>query len=226
MNCLLCNRQLPLQLSWHQLLGWGSGHDETVCQECRHQFLPYPPPHCHGCGRTTEGMDLCLECQWWAQKLGWHLSHQCLFQYNEAMKDYMHRYKFQGDYLLRLVFSEMMTAQVKQMAADVVVPIPVSQFTWLSRGFNQVAGLVEWPLANVLAVIKRQKSPQSSRSRQERLAIQQPFCWVDEEARQKVSGKRVLLVDDVFTTGRTMYYGASLLRQAGVKSVKSLSLAG
>ncbi|WP_295746523.1 phosphoribosyltransferase family protein [uncultured Limosilactobacillus sp.] len=142
------------------------------------------------------------------------------------MKDYMHRYKFQGDYLLRLVFSEIMTAQVKQVAADLVVPIPVSQSTWLSRGFNQVAGLVECPLANLLVVRKRQKRPQSSRSRQERLAIQQPFGWFSEEARQKVNGQRVLLVDDVYTTGRTMYYGASLLRQAGAKSVKSLSLAG
>ncbi len=169
---------------------------------------------------------MCAECQWWDEKMGWHLSHRCLFQYNQAMKDYMHRYKFQGDYLLRLVFSEIMTAQVKQVAADLVVPIPVSQSTWLSRGFNQVAGLVECPLANLLVVRKRQKRPQSSRSRQERLAIQQPFGWFSEEARQKVNGQRVLLVDDVYTTGRTMYYGASLLRQAGAKSVKSLSLAG
>lgn len=215
-----------MKLSWHQLLGCGLGKDEAVCRECRSQFLTYSPPHCRGCGRTTEEEPFCLECQRWDQKLGWHLRHQCIFQYNQAMKEYMHRYKFQGDYLLRKVFSGIMTAKVKQEEADVVVPIPVSQSTLLSRGFNQVTGLVEVPLATPLAVVEQEKRRQSSRSREERLAIPQPFCWEDEHFRQILIGKRVLLIDDVYTTGRTMYYGAALLRQAGAKSVKSLSLAG
>lgn len=226
MNCLLCNRRISATFSWHQLLRWGPLHDAVVCNHCWEQFIPYEAPHCEGCGRTADNGQLCQECQQWEQQVGWHLHHQCLFQYNDAMKGFMHRYKFQGDYRLWRVFSEVVTRQLNHYQADIITTVPVSQQTWLTRGFNQVNGMVEQPTEELLTVIERDKRPQSTRSRRERLAVPQPFCWQNEQARLQVRGQQVILVDDVYTTGRTMYHAAALFREAGVKSVKTFSLAG
>lgn len=226
MNCLLCNRQVPLKLSWRELLRIGPLREETVCSHCWGQFAHYPEPHCRGCGRTTKAGQLCQECHQWKQELGWHLDHQCLYQYNDAMKEFMHRYKFQGDYRIRSVFTQAMAQQLDKYQADIITTVPIAQQTWLTRGFNQVQGIIDRPTEELLAVISNEKRPQSTRDRQERLALKQPFCWVDDKSRQSVYGKRVVLVDDVYTTGRTMYHAAGLFREAGVKSVKTFSLAG
>lgn len=138
----------------------------------------------------------------------------------------MHLYKFQGDYSLRNVFRHFFTDQVKQVAADIVCPVPISDHTWQTRGFNQVTGLLDLPVTQLLSTVGQKKRPQSSRSRQERLTIAQPFRWLNRAAKELVKGKQVLIVDDVYTTGRTIYYAADLIREGGVKSVKTLSLAG
>ncbi|HIW70210.1 MAG TPA: ComF family protein [Candidatus Limosilactobacillus merdipullorum] len=138
----------------------------------------------------------------------------------------MHRYKFQGDYRIRSVFTQAMAQQLDKYQADIITTVPIAQQTWLTRGFNQVQGIIDRPTEELLAVISNEKRPQSTRDRQERLALKQPFCWVDDKSRQSVYGKRVVLVDDVYTTGRTMYHAAGLFREAGVKSVKTFSLAG
>lgn len=226
MNCLLCNRQIPFKLSWRELLRWGPLHEECVCPYCWKQFIPYPGPHCNGCGRTTPAGTVCQECHQWEQELGWHLHHQCLYQYNYAMKEFMHRYKFQGDYRLRSVFTQVMAQQLDHYRADIIATVPIAQQTWLTRGFSQVNGMIDRSTTELLTVINRDKRPQSTRDRQERLALKQPFCWVDDAARQSVYGKRVVLVDDVYTTSRTMYHAVTLFREAGVKSVKTFSLAG
>lgn len=225
MKCLLCERQLVSRFCWRQLFTLSRGEEEEyICQNCRVKFVQYPAPRCPGCGRTSER--LCQECRQWEMQLGWHLAHRCLYQYNEAMKAFMHRYKFQGDYRLRYVFAAIMTRKIQQMGADLITVIPISQESWATRGFNQVSGLINEETADLLRVSARHKRAQSSRNRQERLKIDQPFAWNDSTGPAQVRGKDVLLVDDVYTTGRTMYYGADLIRQAGAKSVKTLSLAG
>ncbi|WP_234982454.1 ComF family protein [Limosilactobacillus caccae] len=166
---------------------------------------------------------MCIECQQWQQQYGWHLRHYALYEYNEMMKDYMHRYKFLGDYRLRLVFQAELSKLVRARAGDLVVPIPITARAWQERGFNQVTGLlVPGTYQEVLDAKEKDKPAQSSKTRRERLRTPQPFCL---PANLDVVGKRVLLVDDVYTTGRTLYHAASLFKQAGCSRVGSVSLA-
>ncbi len=136
----------------------------------------------------------------------------------------MYRYKFAGDYRLWTVFAAEFTAAVRQLTAAVVVPIPVTQATMATRGFNQVTALldgVDWTPCLQNRAVK--KVAQSQKHRQERLQTPQPFTLSDSS--KAVAGKRVLLVDDVYTTGRTLYHAADLIYQAGAASVISISLA-
>ena len=133
----------------------------------------------------------------------------------------MHQYKFAGDYRLRAVFAAEFTAAIRQKRAEVVVPIPVTQAT---RGFNQVTGLLDGvKLTPCLQHRTLEKTAQSHKSRRERLQTPQPFALSGPVA--DLAGKRVLLVDDVYTTGRTLYHAADLLYQAGAANVISISLA-
>jgi competence protein ComFC len=139
------------------------------------------------------------------------------------MKEFMRRYKFQGDYRLRQVFQGVFCRQVQSYHADLIIPIPVTATTMATRGFNQVLGLLgQTTVTNVLNHRAQDKVAQSCKTRQQRLATPQPFRLTDPTV---VRDKKVLLVDDIYTTGRTLYHAANLVKQAGCREILSLSLA-
>lgn len=225
MQCLLCNRHFTWEPTIGQWLRLGTIQEPVICPQCKQRFHHYPPPHCRGCGRhIEEGAKYCAECRQWQRHLGWTLAHRCLYPYDEAMKELMQRYKFQGDYFLRFIFQPELTRQATKMKADLIVPIPVTSQTMQHRGFNQVEGMLTCPLAHFLQTISREKQAQSTKSRKERLATPQPFKL--SVPKERINGKRILIVDDVYTTGRTIYHAAALLRAAGAQEIMGLSLAG
>lgn len=92
-----------------------------------------------------------------------------------------------------------------------------------TRGFNQVKGLLGGcTITEVLVHQHKDKLAQSHKSRTERLATPQPFLLKNAA---RVLNERVILVDDIYTTGRTLYHAAVLLKEAGASEVLSISLA-
>ena len=225
MNCLLCNGPVAAKLTIRELIWPGRLAVPVVCPKCRQQFMPLEgEQHCPACCRLQETSQLCPECRCWRQMYSWKLTHQALYCYNTAMKEFMHQYKFAGDYRLRAVFAPEFTAAIRQKRAEVVVPIPVTQSTMATRGFNQVTGLLDGvKLMSCLQHRTLEKTAQSHKSRRERLQTPQPFAL--SGLASDLAGKRFLLVDDVYTTGRTLYHAADLLYRAGAANVISISLA-
>lgn len=175
-----------------------------------------------GCGRSQTRVELCEDCQRWPLNTGFH--NVALFDYNDAMQAYFHRYKFQGDYRLRRVFEKSMQVAVARLEKDLVFTIPVAPSTLATRGFNQVSGwLFDGNNQPGLQTKNQQKGiPQSQKDRRARLQMPQPFTLAPTTV---VTGKRVLLVDDIYTTGRTIRHAATLLLESGAKSVTGLTLA-
>lgn len=115
-----------------------------------------------------------------------------------------------------------------RLACDIVVPVPLHHTRLAHRGFNQALELAR-PLAARLgaqlepeALVRvRATAPQAGGSRDERQKnILNAFACV-----QDIRGKRVLLVDDVYTTGATALEAASALRRGGVGCVDFAALA-
>jgi ComF family protein len=113
---------------------------------------------------------------------------------------------------------------------DVVVPVPLHPSRLVARGFNQAA-LLAAPVARELgatllprALVRTRDTPQQATlDRRERLEnVRRAFSARDARA---VQGKRVLLVDDVRTTGATLLACEDALRAAGAREVRCLVLA-
>jgi len=223
MRCVWCTRTFEPPVTLQDLLRWRPLPMPALCPSCQERFIPITGAHCPACGRQQATTIRCHDCERWGAEI---LTNHALFQYDAGMKAYMQQYKFQGDYALRKALQAPLYRALAQQSYDVLVPIPVDQHTWLTRGFNQVTGwLRDQPFQQVLRVKADHKSqPQSAKTRSERLVTPQPFM-LDTAAAKIIVNQRVLLLDDVYTTGRTLRHAASQIYLGGAKAVTSLTLA-
>jgi len=116
------------------------------------------------------------------------------------------------------------------LAADVVVPVPLHRQREQERGYNQAA-LIAKPLAKRLRLPYRAVLLVRTRARLDKRILSLEGRWASVRGAfatrpgSQVDNQRVLLVDDVLTTGATLEACARVLREAGAKSVIGLTVA-
>ena len=156
-----------------------------------------------------------------------------LTHYRGGVKVVLRDMKFRGKRKDALCLSSLLTrVPARALVGDVdcVVPVPISEAKRRVRGFNQTEVLFEnWARSNGFiwhadALLRvRDTEAQWKLSKRERKAnLVDAFSIADEAV---VRGKRVLLVDDIYTTGATMEVCATLLLTAGALSVSGLVMA-
>ena len=218
MKCLLCGQTMKAVLTFSSLLLL-KNDDSCLCSDCDSTFERIGEEHCPNCMKI-ELSTKCQDCQFWCKE-GVKVYHRAIFTYNQAMKDFFSRYKFDGDFLLRKVFSSFLSEELKKYKEYQFVVIPLSPERLLERGFNQVEGLVEaagFSFQDLLG--KREETASSSKNRSERLATEIPF-FIKTEAPLP---KKILVVDDIYTTGATVNRVKRLFEEAGALDVKTFSL--
>ena len=218
MKCLLCGQTMKAVLTFSSILLLRND-DSYLCSDCDSTFERIGEEYCPNCMKIDLSTK-CQDCQFWCKE-GVEVSHRAIFTYNQAMKDFFSRYKFDGDFLLRKVFASVLSAALKKYKEYQFVVLPLSSERLLDRGFNQVEGLVEAAGFAYLDLLeKREERASSSKSRSERLATELPFF-----IKSGVTiPKKILLIDDIYTTGTTINRVKRLLEEAGAEDVKTFSL--
>ncbi|RLV11342.1 ComF family protein [Streptococcus iniae] len=155
------------------------------------------------------------------EKKGYHVNHKSLFVYNSKMKDYFSEYKFHGDYQLCKVFAEELRQTVRKEYSDyLVIPVPLSLERQKERGFNQVIGIIEaGNLDYSDLILKQDVESQSKRNKKERENSVNPFVL----KKGIVLPDKVLIVDDIYTTGTTIFQIQDICKVKGAKKIKRLN---
>lgn len=218
-HCLICSITLRDNLKFIDLLLLQRSY-ENICQECSATFIKISDTHCPTCYK--EGViESCIDCSYW-KKQNKEVTHKSIFRYNQAMKDFFRRYKFQGDYLLRKVFAPVLKKELHNYKDYKVAVIPLSNKKFKKRGFNQVEGLLEAakiPYQDLLN--KKDSETQSSKNREGRLQNVENFTIKENS---EIPSK-ILLIDDIYTTGATLQDAKRILLENGAKEIMTFSLA-
>lgn len=219
MTCLLCGKVLSKRLQFWELLLLKRS-SSRACRECLETFERIGERHCPTCYKSGVA-GVCEDCQQWLRE-GKQISHQAIYCYNDAMKAYFSQYKFQGDCLLKAVFSADLRQALKAYRGYTLVPVPLSEERFAERQFNQVSQLLEAAKMPYQQFFDKKPSvKQSQKTRAERLKAEQVFA-----VKEGVTlPDKLLLVDDIYTTGATLQLLVSLCRENGVKDIKTFSLA-
>ena len=204
-----------------------------VCRKCAGDIRLIEPPHCAACGRTLKSPlhPHCGECD--GEGYFFDRAYACTL-YHGAMKELLHAYKFGNQKILKSFFVEIMMKFVRENLKpgdfDSIVAVPLDPNRRAERGFNQ-SEILSRSLAQGLekpeqsSMLGRKKSPftQSLLNKSERLANVKNCFFAKKQL--AFAGKKILLVDDILTTGQTASECAHALKDAGAGSVTVLALA-
>jgi len=201
-----------------------------VCEACVARFAQ-PQPRCQTCALpVAAGIERCGACLRQPPPLD-----ACLaaVPYAYPWDDLITRYKFGPapgwSAALALLLRSAPWVEPALEAADLLLPMPLSAPRLRQRGFNQAL-----ELARRLAPHKtrtdwllrpRDTPPQSALPRHERLRNVRGAFAVDPLRQPEVQGRRVVLLDDVMTSGASLFAAAQTLREAGAAHITGLVLA-
>lgn len=225
-NCLWCRTYIPFKISLSKLLAFKSIEPFPLCVRCKAELLVIESDKaCPSCSRSQNKREICKDCiKWQVAYPDRHLNHHALFTYEGLITDILYDYKYRNNYQRAEIFSQEIKRKLKPLIKnfDFIVPIPSSQKSLSYRGYNPVEGLLETADITYDAILINQLNSkrQAEKDRKARMESEQPFFCVSD-----VKDKRILLVDDVYTTGRTLLHAYDVLEEAGAACILTFSLA-
>lgn len=220
-----------------------------LCRTCRIElaWIESDAIHCHACGRA----EACEDCS--RRREGQIIWNRSAVRYTETMREWLADYKYRGGERLEPLLQSMLhplfertCAEMRQQTGDsgwnwdVAAFVPLSRMRMEERGFNQaerlaagLAGKYGLPLAPLL-VRTRDSGKQSHKDRlariraMEGLFVAQPGCAGYLEHLHSANGGRravrILLMDDIYTTGSTVHACAAALHGSTAISLQIYSL--
>ena len=147
-----------------------------------------------------------------------------LYDYNPFIRKLIYQYKGCYDYELHQVFLDRYAKEIKLRYLDrVIIPIPSYQNEDDQRGFNHVIETFKSIGLNMLNILeKTEKHKQALSSFKQRKEV---YKYLELRSYPDLSKKKVLIVDDVYTTGSTMKSAIHLIEKLNPKKIDVLVVA-
>jgi ComF family protein len=211
----------------------GTPDEFPLCGACADSFEVIRRPVCERCGKPLRGpADLAFTCIPCRERKRYPVECVRAFGiYDGRLREAIHGLKYDGKLALAQPLGEMLAGPISDdprlRAADVLVPVPLHPRRERQRGFNQAEEVARIAAPRVGVPVRRlllrQRDTQAQTDLDEserRTNVRDAFV-----ARGEVQGLRVLLIDDVVTTGSTLAECARALRGAGASTVCAAAVA-
>lgn len=213
-RCPVCGQIAPVQTRIHPA--------------CRKELSVVREPRCKKCSKPIDSMEkeFCYDCEkkTFSYERGWSL-----WLYQGAAAKCMAQFKYQNKREYGIFFcrelAETLGREIRTVKADALVPVPVHPSRWRKRGYNQAEVLAQGlsrelqiPVRKGDLIRVKKTTPQKKLNDRERLRnLTGAFQMADRPFPAAV--RRVILVDDIYTTGSTIEACAGVLLAAGVRQV-------
>ena len=208
----------------------GCGREgDFICPSCRQSLPRIMPPLCPRCGLPQASSILCPSCVSWQAEIDGIRSP---FPFDGVIRQAIHQLKYRNIRALAGLLACWLNDYLASnpVPGEVLVPVPLHQKRLRERGYNQsrllaqeLGKLTKLPLVADCLSRERHAPPQARTTTvaERRSNVANAFSCRDDRLRNK----RILLIDDVSTSGATLDACARALKEAGAISVWGLVLA-
>lgn len=221
-SCILCKTPLLL--------------DELhLCVLCRRKIQPLRSPLCLKCAHPLPPYDAYKTCSACRSDRPRYDRGFALVEYDEPNKAIFHQIKFEKKPWLFEIYQQLLLQSLDRPSFreyEMIIPVPLDGSRKRKRGFNQAQLIAEMiqsihsdrslPIRNLIKKVKK-TTPQSQLHRNHRLTNLKGVFALKES--HLVEGKKILLVDDIATTGSTLNECAHLLKENGAEQVDFFTIA-
>lgn len=202
-----------------------------ICEPCRLRLRPVIEPLCKKCGKPLNSPEIeyCPDC---GRKKHLYTRGRAAFEYDLVMRASISRFKYKNRREYANFYAQELLRSCKELVyswkIDLIIPIPLHKSRRRKRGFNQ-AELVAKQVSREMGILLstdsllriKKTNPQKELNDQERRNnLKNAFCVVKDD----VKFKKILLIDDIYTTGSTLDAAASVLLEHGAEKVYFLSI--
>ena len=200
------------------------------CERCRKKDIFIHEPVCYSCGKPLDSdeEEYCRDCREHPKDFIRNIG---LCVYQEPVKSslaaikYKNRREYADFYIGEM--KRLRGRQLGELHPDVVVPVPMHKSKYRKRGFNQaeifadgIAEIIGCPSEHKMVKRIHDTKPQKNLDpRQIKRNLSHAFAGVEKIYRKAGSPKRVLIVDDIYTTGATVQGVTKALQRLGVLEV-------
>lgn len=217
-KCPICNK----------IMGTG----QCICCDTCEKELPFiGETRCLQCGKPVddEETQYCMDC---IKKEHIYCQGIALWYYDYRIRQAVYRFKYKNRREYVSYFGKEIVRryakQIKVWNAQALIPVPLHKSRYRQRGFNQaqllaeeISRFIHVPVYTSLVVRSKATKPQKELNEKERQKNLKNAFKINENS---VKLKRVVLVDDIYTTGSTVDTIAQLLHGAGIEQVYVISL--
>lgn len=215
-RCPLCDTARPIK-------------ETGFCPECLKKLPVIKDPVCHKCGRPLDAYKMfCSECE---EKKTEYDGGRCIYAYTDIVES-LYRFKYMGRKAYAKTYAEEMVKHLGDwlsgLKPDALIPVPIHKNRLIHRGYNQaeelaleISKLTGIPVKASLAARVVNTAPQKQKGALERRINLKKAFLVRENV---VNLNKVVIVDDIFTTGSTIDSLAGELKRAGIEKVYFFSI--